>query len=330
MSASITLSRGERERENSSTGVPLLLDSGEDDFLTEQRRELESPGVVVLQSAKNNGRRGSFFRRNLTAVLVFTILVLLLISSILAVLFARKRCFVKRLGSNVVQPKYCVTAGCIGKANYMLNSMDRKAKPCEDFFQYSCGGWQKKQRIPESKAFWGVFSAVWENNQLLMKGLLDDFDPVKTQGSAKQKLKIYYDSCMNLTEVNLLGAKPLQNIIQDIGGWIISSGKKNRSFDDDGQEVLKKIHKDYGVSVFFSTRVETDDKNSSRNIIVVSEILFNRQLYIFNLQSDFHPRNNSLESCECFVTTWHFFCKFMRFNIFVISVEAFKHIFYVF
>ena len=273
MSASLILSREEKERESSSTGVPLLQDSGEDDFLTEQRHETEdgfdNAGVVVLQNSKN-GPRVSFFRRHLTAILVFTILVLLVFSLILAVLLARKNCTVNK----VVKPKNCLSAGCIGKASYMLKAMDRNANPCNDFFQYSCGGWQKSQRIPESKAFWGIFSSVWQHNQALMKGLLEDIVLPKTKNSAAQKVKVYYDACMNMTEVNRVGKKPLVDVVNNIGGWVIANGKKNRSFEDDGKNVLKIIHKDYGVGVFFSIQVHTDDKNSSRNVIVVSFLFY--------------------------------------------------------
>lgn len=32
--------------------------------------------------------------------------------------------------------------------------MDPTANPCEDFFQYACGGWIKKNPIPASKSSW--------------------------------------------------------------------------------------------------------------------------------------------------------------------------------
>lgn len=274
MSASLTMSRVERERENSSTAVPLLQDSGEDDFLTEQRRELEdsfeSTGVVLVQTS-TNGPHVSFFRRHRITILVTVILFLLLISSVLAALLARKSCKARKPEPVELEQEYCLSVGCIDKANYMIKAMDRQANPCKDFFQYSCGGWQKKHRIPESEAFWGVYSAVWEKNQALMKGLLDDLQPAKTTSTAEQKAKVYYDACMNLTEVNRIGNKPLQDIIRDLGGWNINTTRgKNFSFAVDGERVLQKIQKDYGVGVFFLTYVETDDKNSSKNVILVS------------------------------------------------------------
>ena len=35
--------------------------------------------------------------------------------------------------------------------------MDPTADPCEDFFQYACGGWIKENPIPTSKSSWSQF-----------------------------------------------------------------------------------------------------------------------------------------------------------------------------
>lgn len=38
--------------------------------------------------------------------------------------------------------------------------MDTMADPCNDFFQYACGGWIKKHPIPTSKSSWSQFDVV--------------------------------------------------------------------------------------------------------------------------------------------------------------------------
>ena len=34
-------------------------------------------------------------------------------------------------------------------ADYLIDSIDESVEPCEDFYQFSCGTWLKKNRIPD-------------------------------------------------------------------------------------------------------------------------------------------------------------------------------------
>ena len=37
-----------------------------------------------------------------------------------------------------------------------VSAMDRTADPCQDLYQYSCGGWMKNNPIPGDQASWSV------------------------------------------------------------------------------------------------------------------------------------------------------------------------------
>ncbi|CAF3828411.1 unnamed protein product [Rotaria sp. Silwood1] len=49
----------------------------------------------------------------------------------------------------LIQTEECDTPYCIKAANYLLESIDKSADPCDNFFQFACGTWLKKNRIPD-------------------------------------------------------------------------------------------------------------------------------------------------------------------------------------
>ena len=41
----------------------------------------------------------------------------------------------------------CITPTCVLAAAQLIRSMDTNVDPCEDFYQFACGGWFKKNPI---------------------------------------------------------------------------------------------------------------------------------------------------------------------------------------
>jgi endothelin-converting enzyme/putative endopeptidase len=96
-------------------------------------------------------------------------------------------------------------------------SMDKAADPCVDFYQYSCGGWMKKNPIPADQAAWSVYGKLSMDNERFLWGILDDLS-MKTSGrnATQQKIGDYFAACMNEPEVEKLGATPLKPGLDEI------------------------------------------------------------------------------------------------------------------
>ena len=53
----------------------------------------------------------------------------------------------------------------------LLNAMDLTADPCEDFFQFACGSWNRKHIIPEDRSSISTFEVLADDLQIVLKGI---------------------------------------------------------------------------------------------------------------------------------------------------------------
>jgi len=50
--------------------------------------------------------------------------------------------------------------------------MDQTTDPCDDFFQYACGTWNKKHVIPEDRSSISTFEVMNDQLDLILRGEL--------------------------------------------------------------------------------------------------------------------------------------------------------------
>ncbi|EFO13872.1 hypothetical protein LOAG_14655 [Loa loa] len=72
-----------------------------------------------------------------------------------------------------VGKRVCLTKGCIQAANNLLMAMNLSANPCDDFFEYACGQWNRDHMIPDDMFAYGTFASVRENVRQQMRGNTD-------------------------------------------------------------------------------------------------------------------------------------------------------------
>ena len=100
-----------------------------------------------------------------------------------------------------------------------VSSMDKTADPCTDFFQYTCGGWQKNNPIPADQSRWDVYSKMEQDNRRVLWGILDRF-ATQTDGRtvSQQKIGDAFAACTNESLTQQLGARPMKPELDLIDG----------------------------------------------------------------------------------------------------------------
>ncbi len=86
--------------------------------------------------------------------------------------FIKAHALIRCVFNCIYLAQYCLTPACITVASAIINAIDRQVDPCQDFYQYSCGGWIKDNPLPDGKSIWGTFGKLWQENQLVMKNVL--------------------------------------------------------------------------------------------------------------------------------------------------------------
>jgi endothelin-converting enzyme/putative endopeptidase len=96
--------------------------------------------------------------------------------------------------------------------------MDRSVDPCVDFYQYACGGWQKRNPIPPDQTAWDVYGKMADDNRAFLREVLEEAAAAPERDAVTRKIGDYYAACMDEATVEKAGAGPLQADLAAIAG----------------------------------------------------------------------------------------------------------------
>lgn len=54
----------------------------------------------------------------------------------------------------------------------LLRGMRQDIDPCDDFFEYACGSWNKINVIPEDRSGYNTFAKLRDDLQVILKGMV--------------------------------------------------------------------------------------------------------------------------------------------------------------
>ncbi|KAI9560850.1 hypothetical protein GHT06_011803 [Daphnia sinensis] len=163
----------------------------------------------------------------------------------------------------------CTTTECVVAAANLIESMDLTADPCQDFFQYACGGWIEKHPIPDSKSRWTQFDILRDELTEILKVILreennpNDAIPVNTA-------RDMFTACSDTATIETIGLKPLTDLLALFGNWpMTQSTWDETSFDWKAATVAGRQL--YGKYYFLSVFNYLDSENTNQSTIYIDQ-----------------------------------------------------------
>ncbi|UYV81915.1 Nep2 [Cordylochernes scorpioides] len=153
----------------------------------------------------------------------------------------------------------------------LLNNLDESVSPCDNFYQFACGGWVERQMIPEDKSAVSVFSELQDDLNNKLRAMVDK--PITgEEPDFIQMIKNMYNSCMNLSALETKASKPLQEVLEGLGGWPVVEGDAWNGTDFDWMEAMFAFRRlGYSHDILLDISVTPDARNNSRHVIDVDQ-----------------------------------------------------------
>ena len=237
-----------------------------------QLRNYSSNSVLSINKFNLNYLKIYLSRRTrLERYLIVTILLLLF------VMFVFFLTFFHRQHDKKYPEELCLTPACVQVSSSIYSGMNYSTNPCDDFYEYVCGRWIKTNIIPKGHSSWSTTKELSRKNILILKSILEQ--PLTNNSlsvlNAEQEAIKFYQSCMNITQIEKLNLQPLENFFKEnfnltINQWI--NIEQNQTWQDLFVFLTKILSKKFGFSYLLPIAIGPDDKNSTWNVVHVSEM----------------------------------------------------------
>jgi predicted metalloendopeptidase len=144
----------------------------------------------------------------------------------------------------------------IAQSGIVADWLDRAADPCQDFFQYACGGFLETAVIPPDRSSWSAIQVVMKDIELFLRDVLE-----RAATEPGNKLGDFYAACMDEAAIDKAGAAPLAPVLD-----VIAQVKDAKS----AARAVIQLH-DMGVFPFFALGATQDFADATEVIAALDQ-----------------------------------------------------------
>ncbi|XP_052212856.1 neprilysin-like isoform X2 [Dreissena polymorpha] len=169
-------------------------------------------------------------------------------------------------------PEVCQTADCALAAARILENVDPKINPCDNFYLFACGAWKRKNVIPEDRSSQNVFGTLRDSVQVINKYLLED-TKMYHGIDAVQKAKDLYASCVDTATIETLGESVITPLMNEFGGWPVLGTNPGGNWNEGAFSLTRLLTSlvKYSNEPLISIYVSSDVKDSENHIIYLDQ-----------------------------------------------------------
>lgn len=203
------------------------------------------------------------------SVLLFTFLV---ISIVFIALYLTERSGTSRPEQQCssTSQKYCGSKSCLFTAQDAFKQLNQSVDPCEDFYEYVCGGWENENPLGDSETFVTGLTLARERSYNTLRAALENANRNYLQNEAVMKTLGFFNACNNTAAVEALGDDPLKELIDQMGGWNVTGNMTPLSLMSITERIAK-VTRELFIKPFVDIGVSVDPHNSNKHILQFRE-----------------------------------------------------------
>ena len=164
----------------------------------------------------------------------------------------------RRIDDKTGRPIRATTLAAVGLDP---DGLDRKVDPCDDFYQFACGGWEAKTSIPPDRAQYTRFHEIIDKNEQALLDILESARRAKSSDPVIAAIGSFYGACMDEPAIEKAGTAPIEPLLK-----AVRQVRDTRSL----RAAIATLHEN-GIWPLFTLGTDADFKDASRSILFVNQ-----------------------------------------------------------